>query len=55
MHDLQITHTVRMRYLAGIMADMRIIHDDRILEIVGPPANTLELNEELVFQCVEKT
>jgi SPP1 family predicted phage head-tail adaptor len=49
----QLTHTVRIRFLDGVTSAMRILHQTRILEIFGPPANTDELDEELIFNCVE--
>lgn len=50
-----ITHRVRIRYLSGLTADMRILHGSRILQIEVPPANHEELGKEIFLLCVEQT
>lgn len=49
----QITHQVKTRYAAGVTSAMRLLHRGRVLEIYGPPGNTDERDEELIFNCVE--
>lgn len=47
-----ITHRVRMRYLAGITPKMRIVFRERALNIVSI-ANLLERNIEMEIMCGE--
>lgn len=48
-----ITHRVRMRYVAGVTAKHRIVFGDRVFDIAAPPRNVDERNIELELQCVE--
>lgn len=48
-----VTHVVRIRYMAGITSDMRIVHNGRYLDIVGI-RNPDERNIELVIECEER-
>ena len=45
--DTSVTHRVRMRYLAGVTAKMRLTIGTRRFRIVGPPRNLEEQNREL--------
>lgn len=49
----QITHKIRIRYLHGIVPQMRILFGKRIFQIAGPPINFEERNVQLDFLCVE--
>lgn len=50
----EITHRVRIRYLAGVLPDMRIVYSTRIFSIkhiIDPK----ERHEELQLMCTEGT
>ena len=44
---------IRMRYISGITADMRIILNGRTLEIIPPIDNSFERNKELILTVKE--
>jgi len=44
---------VRIRYRAGITADMRIDYGSRIFQIISPPIDYLEQHRELLLLCKE--
>lgn len=49
-----VTHRVRIWYLAGVKSDMRVVtSDSRALQLVGPPIDPDELHVELVLMCRE--
>lgn len=48
----EITHQIRIRYVAGITADMRAVYNGRYFNL-ALPINTEERNIELVIPCVE--
>ena len=50
----RITHEVRMRWIEGVTAKMRIVLDERTLEIVTAPSKD-ERRRELVIQAREVT
>lgn len=54
MVQSEATHIVRMRYMAGVSADMRIRFGDRTFRIAEPPRNIDERNRELEFLVVEE-
>jgi SPP1 family predicted phage head-tail adaptor len=47
------THTlVKIRYVAGVLAGMRVLYGTRVFDIVGI-RNIDELNREIYLDCVE--
>lgn len=52
---VQGENTVRFvtRYAPGLTNDMRILHDDRVFEIIAPPINDDELNKTLTIMTKE--
>ena len=52
IHD-QTTHEVRLRYFVGLTAEHRFVYEGRVFNILGPPLNTDERNEEHICMCVE--
>ena len=51
--DPRITHKVTMRYLPSLTASHRLVFDGRVFNIVTPPLNTGERNEETTCFCME--
>ena len=51
----EVTTRVRLRYLAGITAAMRINHGGTIYNIVSPPINPNLRNQELILMCAQQT
>lgn len=49
--NAEITTQVKIRYLKGIKATMRIIYDDRVLEIAAPPMDPDGRKRELHLLC----
>jgi len=49
----EISHKVRIRYLTGVTSAMRVVFNGRILDIVSPPINKDERNEQLEILCKE--
>lgn len=49
--NAEITTRVKIRYLKGIKATMRIIYDDRVLEIAAPPMDPDGRKRELHLLC----
>lgn len=49
--NAEITTQVKIRYLKGIKATMRIICDDRVLEIAAPPMDPDGRKRELHLLC----
>ena len=48
------THKIKIRYLAGIDSTMRILHNNRVFELIGFPVNYEERNIFLTFNVAEK-
>lgn len=51
----QITSKIRIRFLEGVTASMRVLFGTRRLEIVAPPINPDEKNIMLDLLCSEVT
>lgn len=49
----EITHRVYMRYQSGVDSNMRILFGTRIFDIVSPPINFTEQNNEIQLLCKE--
>jgi len=47
------THRINMRYISGIEPTMRIVWNNRIFELIGPPINYMERNTYLTFNVKE--
>ena len=54
MHEVhpEVTHQVRIRYLAGITPKMRVLFGTRSFEVRGV-TNPSETNRELILLCTE--
>jgi SPP1 family predicted phage head-tail adaptor len=50
----EITHRVVLRYTKGIVSNMRIKFGTRIFDIISPPVNNYERNDELLLFCKER-
>lgn len=50
----EITHRIQLRYLKGIDNTMRIKFGERIFDIISPPINMREQNNELYLICKER-
>ncbi|MBI4800635.1 MAG: phage head closure protein [Desulfarculus sp.] len=48
----EVSHRVRLRYLAGVKADMRVLHEGRALDIKAV-IDPQERHRELVLMCLE--
>jgi SPP1 family predicted phage head-tail adaptor len=51
--DPRITHKVTLRYLPTLTAEHRLVFGERIFNILTPPLNTGERNEETTCFCME--
>lgn len=52
----EVTHKVKIRYLAGLTSKHRVIHKGRTLEIATPPRDVSDGKERmLLFGCIERT
>jgi SPP1 family predicted phage head-tail adaptor len=49
----EVTHEIRIRYLSGVLHSDRILYGVRIFDIESI-INTMEMNKELIMQCVER-
>lgn len=49
----EVTHRVTVRWLAGVLPTMRVVHDGRILEIESV-INPDERNEIVELMCIER-
>lgn len=49
----EITHKINLRYVPGILPNMRVKFQNRTFEIIGPPINYEERNIELQLLCKE--
>ena len=50
----EISHRIVLRYTKGIDSNMRIKFGTRIFEIISPPVNSYERNDELLLFCKER-
>ena len=50
----EITHRVVLRYTKGVESNMRIKFGTRIFDIISPPVNNYERNDELLLFCKER-
>ena len=50
----EISHRIVLRFMKGITSDMRIKFGSRVFEIISPPVNSYERNDELLFFCKER-
>lgn len=50
----EISHRIVLRYREGITSEMRIKLGNRIFEMISPPVNSYERNDELLIFCKEK-
>lgn len=48
------THKIKMRFIPGVTASMRVIHGTKIYELIGYPVNWEERNIFLTFNAEEK-
>lgn len=55
MKNSEVSHKVFMRYIpqVEITTDMRIQFGSRIFELIGPPINFEEKNNQLLLMCKE--
>lgn len=49
----ETTGKIRIRYLAGVTADMRVVFGTRLFSITAPPINPDERNRELILMVSE--
>lgn len=49
-----LTHRVRIRYLAGVTSRMRVRLGSRVLQIAAPPRNLDEAGTDLELVCTEQ-
>jgi SPP1 family predicted phage head-tail adaptor len=54
MRQGEITHRVVLRFTKGIESKMRIKFGTRIFDIISPPVNNYERDEELLIFCKER-
>lgn len=52
-HNLELTHTVIMRYRSDLNGTMRLLFGARVLSVEGPPQNWMELSQWMVLRCKE--
>jgi SPP1 family predicted phage head-tail adaptor len=50
----EISHRIVLRYTKGVANNMRIKFGTRIFDIISPPVNNYERNEELLLFCKER-
>lgn len=50
----EVSHRIVLRYMKGIDSTMRVKYGERIFEIISPPIDSKERNDELLFFCKEK-
>ena len=43
--------TIGMRYRSGVTGEMRVVHDDTIYAILGPPNDIEGRNREMILTC----
>lgn len=54
VRQAEISHRIVLRYLRGVDSKMRIKFGTRIFEIISPPVNAQERNDELLLFCKER-
>jgi SPP1 family predicted phage head-tail adaptor len=54
MKQGEVSHRIVFRYVKGIESDMRIKFGQRIFDIISPPINNFERNDELLLFCKER-
>jgi SPP1 family predicted phage head-tail adaptor len=50
----EISHRIVLRYTKGVANNMRIKFGSRIFDIISPPVNNYERNDELLLFCKER-
>ena len=50
----EISHRIVLRYTMGVESNMRIKFGTRIFDIISPPVNNYERNDELLLFCKER-
>jgi SPP1 family predicted phage head-tail adaptor len=50
----EISHRIVLRYTKGVESKMRIKFGTRIFDIISPPVNNYERNDELLLFCKER-
>jgi SPP1 family predicted phage head-tail adaptor len=50
----EISHRIVLRYMKGVESKMRIKFGSRIFDIISPPVNNYERNDELLLFCKER-
>ena len=50
----EISHRIVLRYIKGVDHKMRIMFGPRIFDIISPPVNNYERNDELLLYCKER-
>lgn len=48
------THKIKIRYIEGVTATMRVVHGTNIYDIIGYPVNYEERNIFLIFNAAER-
>jgi SPP1 family predicted phage head-tail adaptor len=51
--DARMSHRVTMYYHPDVTAKTRILHEGRVLEVIGPPVDENEEHRFLVLYCWE--
>ena len=54
MKSGEITHRIVLRYREGVDNTLRIKFGTRVFDIVSPPVNNYERNDELLLFCKER-
>jgi SPP1 family predicted phage head-tail adaptor len=49
------THRVTLRYLPGVSAESRVLHEGRVFEVVSPPIDPEERHVWLILLCHEES
>lgn len=50
----EVSHRIVLRFTKGIVSDMRIKFGERNFEIISPPVNNYERDDELLLFCKER-
>jgi SPP1 family predicted phage head-tail adaptor len=54
MRTGEISHRIVLRYTKGVDSKMRIKFGVRIFDVISPPVNNYERNDELLLFCKER-
>lgn len=54
MRQGEVSHRIVLRYIKGIESDMRVKFGSRIFDIISPPINSYERNDELLLFAKER-